>query len=33
VHATANNYKDTLIQRVIVAGKEDTHLNAVTLHK
>lgn len=33
VHATANNYKDTLVQRVIVTGKEDTHLSAVTLHK
>jgi len=33
VHATANSYKDTVIQQVIVAGKDDTHLPAITLHK
>ena len=31
-HATANNYLDSTVQ-VIVAGKEDTHVQAITLHK
>ncbi|HSC36907.1 MAG TPA: DUF4382 domain-containing protein, partial [Chitinophagaceae bacterium] len=32
-HATAGNYKDTTIQQVTVAGKEDTKTGTVTLHK
>ena len=31
-HPTANNYIDASVQ-VIVAGKEDTHVQAITLHK
>ena len=31
-HPTANNYLDTTLQ-VIVAGKENTHIEATTLHK
>jgi hypothetical protein len=32
VHATANNYLDNRTQ-VVVAGKEDTHVQPITLHK
>jgi Domain of unknown function (DUF4382) len=32
-HATANNYQDTTINNIVVAGKEDTHVKTVTLHK
>jgi Domain of unknown function (DUF4382) len=31
-HATANNYLDSSVQ-AIVAGEEDTHVQAITLHK
>jgi Domain of unknown function (DUF4382) len=31
-HATANNYTDTSVQ-VVVQGKEDTHVDAIILHK
>jgi hypothetical protein len=32
-HATANNYKDTTINNIVVSGREDTHVGAVTLHQ
>jgi hypothetical protein len=32
-HATANNYQDTTINNIVVAGKEDTHVKTVTLHQ
>lgn len=33
IHATANNYQDSLITNIQVAEKDDTHIGTVTLHK
>jgi hypothetical protein len=32
-HATANNYKDSLVQQVIVDDREDTHIATMVLHQ
>lgn len=32
-HATANNYVDTTASNVVISGKEDVHVAAVTLHQ
>jgi Domain of unknown function (DUF4382) len=32
-HATANNYVDTTVSNVVISGKEDVHVAAVTLHQ
>jgi Domain of unknown function (DUF4382) len=32
-HATANNYIDTTVSNIIISGKEDVHVAAVTLHQ
>src|ERR1700712_251727 len=32
-HATTNNYIDTTVNNVIISGKEDVHVAAVTLHQ
>ena len=32
-HATTNNYIDTTISNVVINGKEDVHVAAVTLHQ
>lgn len=33
VHATANNYADTLIQHIAVSASEDAHTGTITLHQ
>jgi hypothetical protein len=32
-HATANNYKDTTIDNIVVSGREDTHVGTIVLHQ
>ncbi|MDP4147983.1 MAG: DUF4382 domain-containing protein [Bacteroidota bacterium] len=32
-HATANNYLDTTLNNIVVAGREDVHVRTVTLHQ